>query len=111
MKKRLCAQCGAEIVPDELAGAPGVSACGECGAQRREVTEIAPAIVRPGAGPEAGGIPPEAEVFIRGMRGGRPFVFQQYTRTYSGGSPGCGCGCVVVILMIYLMLRGFFSLF
>lgn len=114
MKRRLCAQCGAEIVPDGMV-IPGASRCEECGANRLEVVEAtAMPMVQPEPQAE------EAEVYTsadgqttyRRVRQG-PFVFQQYTRTYTGNGPnwGCGCGCFVILFMIYLMLRGLASLF
>ncbi len=113
MKRRLCAQCGAELVPEGMV-IPGAARCEECGANRLEVIE-ATAVPMVQAAPEE-----EAEVFTsadgqttyRRVKQG-PFVFQQYTRTYDGTGPnwGCGCGCLVVMFMLYLMLRGFMSLF
>lgn len=111
MKKRLCAQCGAELVPDEYAGMPGVSPCGDCGAQRRAAAMEHAPMAAPPPRQDDPGIPPEAEVFIRRMQSG-PFVFRQFsTTTTRGGGPGCGCGCLIVILTLYLMVRGFLSLF
>lgn len=111
MKRRICAQCGAEIVPEGMQH-PGAEPCPDCGASRLPDTAPAPVVLRD-AQPEV----EQVEVFTsedgrtiyRQFRQG-PFVFREYTRQGSGGW-GCGCGCLVLMFMVYLMLRGFFSLF
>ena len=115
MRRRLCAECGAELAPEGMT-APGATPCAQCGAQHWPVVEAeAVPMVQPHQGP-----PREEEVFTsadgqttyRRVQQG-PFVFQQYTRNVTGTGPnwGCGCGCLVIFFMLYLMARGFMSLF
>lgn len=76
-------------------------------AERREVEVVSVEPIEVEARPRDA-----AEELLRGFQQQQgPFVFRQYTRTYAGGGPGCGCGCLLAAFLMFLLVRGFLSLF
>lgn len=114
MKRRLCAQCGAELIPDGML-VPGAAPCGDCGAMRLPESQGA-VMASPLSGPED--TEETVEVFVSETGRGQyrqfqqgPFIFRQYTTTRQGGGWGCGCGCLFIAFIFFLIVRGFLSLF
>jgi hypothetical protein len=94
---------------------PGAEDCPTCGGRRIPVVEASAQPV-PYAEP--------VEVTTRASSSGDtvysevrqgPFVFRQYTRTYTGRGPGfgggCGCGCLLLLFLLFLIIRGLGTLF